>query len=384
VQKNYYATITKALSWARPSSKNPVKITYTAMHGVGHIWAKEAFEHFGLPHYVETKEQLHPDPEFPTVKFPNPEEGKGALKLAMATADANGSPVILANDPDADRLAVAERSQSGEWRVFNGNEIGILFASWVWTSFVKANPTADRSKCAMVSTAVSSKMIKAMAEKEGFQYHETLTGFKWIGNKAVELSEKGVNVLFGYEEAIGFMVGHCNCLDKDGVRGAAVMGQFVSELYARGETLASHLNSLYKKYGSFCIQTKYFFCYQTPVMESIFARLRSGGKDKGYIMKCGDFNIKHVRDQTTGFDSSEKDKRSKLPTTADSQMITYTFENGCVATLRGSGTEPKLKYYVEMSGPDEAAVLRTHQSITEALVTDFLRAKENGLVAPAS
>jgi len=101
-------------------------------------------------------------------------------------------------------------------------------------------------------------------------------------------------------------------------------------------------------------------------------------------MQCGNFKIKHVRDQTTGFDSSEKDSRSRLPTTADSQMITYTFENGCVATLRGSGTEPKLKYYVEMSGPNEVAVMRTHPSITEALVTDFLRPKENGLVAPAS
>jgi len=101
-------------------------------------------------------------------------------------------------------------------------------------------------------------------------------------------------------------------------------------------------------------------------------------------MQCGDFKIKHIRDQTTGFDSSERDSRSRLPTTADSQMITYTFENGCVATLRGSGTEPKLKYYVEMSGPDEAAVTRTHQAITAALVADFLRAKENGLVAPAS
>jgi phosphomannomutase len=386
VQSNYYATITKALSWALPSSARapPVKITYTAMHGVGHIWASEAFKHFGLPPYVETKQQLHPDPDFPTVKFPNPEEGKGALKLAMATADANGSAVILANDPDADRLAVAERLTSGEWRVFNGNEIGILLASWVWTSFVKNNPKADRSRCAMISTAVSSKMIKAMAQKEGFQYHETLTGFKWIGNKAVELSEKGVNVLFGYEEAIGFMVGHCDCLDKDGVRAAAVMGQFVYELYGKGETLSSHLQALYKKYGFFCIQTKYFFCYQTPVMESIFARLRTGGKDKGYLTQCGAFKIKHVRDQTTGFDSSETDSRTRLPITEDSQMITYTFENGCVATLRGSGTEPKLKYYVEMSGADEDAVMKTHQAITEELVMQFLRVKENGLVAPVS
>lgn len=383
VQKLYYETITKSLSWARPSA-NPVKITYTAMHGVGHIWASEAFKHFGLPHYIETREQLLPDPEFPTVKFPNPEEGKGALKLAMATAERNDSPVILANDPDADRLAVAERLPGGEWRVFNGNEIGILFASWIWSCFIKANPSADRSKCAMISTAVSSKMMKAMAEKEGFQFHETLTGFKWIGNKALDLTNQGVNVLFGFEEAIGFMVGHCNGLDKDGVRGAAVMGQFVSALYSKGETLNNQLLSLYKKYGFFCIQTKYFFCYQPPVMEAIFERLRTAGPNGGYIMQCGDFKIKHVRDQTTGFDSSENDKRSRLPTTADSQMITYTFDNGCVATLRGSGTEPKLKYYVEMSGADEAAVLKTHQAITDAIVIHFLRAKENGLKAPAS
>jgi len=382
VAQNYFRTITEQLSWLRPSGSS-LKITYTAMHGVGHRWASESFKHFGLAPYVETKEQIKPDPEFPTVKFPNPEEGKGALKLAMATADAAGSPVILANDPDADRLAVAEKSPKGEWRVFNGNEIGILLASWVWTCFLKQNPKADRSRCAMISTAVSSKMIRAMALKEGFQYHETLTGFKWIGNKAVELTQQGINVLFGYEEAIGFMVGHCDCLDKDGVRAAAVMGQFVTYLYSQKQTLAGYLESLYTKYGFFCIQTKYFFCYQTPVMEAIFARLRTEGPNKGYIMKCGQFTVKNVRDQTTGYDSSEASNTSRLPLTPDSQMITYTFDNGCVATLRGSGTEPKLKYYVEMSGPDAANVLKTHREITDALEREFLRPEANKLVAPA-
>lgn len=113
---------------------------------------------------------------------------------------------------------MAEKQADGSWKIFNGNEIGALFAGWIWSQKLAKDPECDRSKCAMISTAVSSKMLAAMAKQEGFQFHDVLTGFKWIGNKAVELMDAGCEVLFGYEEAIGFMVGACNCFDKDGVK----------------------------------------------------------------------------------------------------------------------------------------------------------------------
>lgn len=135
---------------------------------------------------VPVEEQVHPDPTFPTVRYPNPEEGKGALSLAFATADKAGSTVVLANDPDADRLAVACKHE-GEWRIFTGNEIGAIFGWWAWDTFVTKTPGAAKDKAAMLSSTVSSMVLKTMAEAEGFFYEDTLTGFKWMGNRAREL-----------------------------------------------------------------------------------------------------------------------------------------------------------------------------------------------------
>lgn len=124
---------------------SPVRIAYTAMHGVGYPFVQQVFEAFGHRAPVPVAAQVEADPSFPTVAFPNPEEGKGALKLAMETARANGCSLILANDPDADRLAVAEFDESsGEWRVFSGNEIGVLFAHWEWTKYREVRGPGSR------------------------------------------------------------------------------------------------------------------------------------------------------------------------------------------------------------------------------------------------
>jgi phosphomannomutase len=315
------------------------------------------------------------------------------LALSIATAERNQSPLIIANDPDADRLAVAEREATydvtqadggADWRVFNGNEIGAMFACWCWKQACKDMPAdADKSKYAMVTTAVSSKLLKAIADAEGFRFEETLTGFKWIGNKAVELAAEGVQPLFGYEEAIGFMIGD-TAFDKDGVRAAAVFSEMAQSLYAADTTIAAYLESIYAKYGFFEIQTKYFFCYEPAKMTEIFLRLRGEGKaDADYMWQCGEHKVARIRDQTTGFDSAEPDKKTRLPSTPGAHMITYTFENGCVVTLRGSGTEPKLKYYVEMGGKEErSAVVAKQRAMTVAVVEHFLQPEANGLVAP--
>jgi phosphomannomutase len=149
------------------------RVVYTAMHGVGHAWTSRSFDAFGLPPYVPVEEQLHPDPDFPTVPFPNPEEGKGALALAVARAKASGAGLILANDPDADRLGAAIEVDGGEWRMLTGDEIGLLLGHWMWTKYkLRKGASLDRGKVAMVGSTVSSKMLRAVAEKEGFRYEE--------------------------------------------------------------------------------------------------------------------------------------------------------------------------------------------------------------------
>ncbi|KNC86775.1 phosphoglucomutase-2 [Sphaeroforma arctica JP610] len=345
VLSDYITQCTQRSKSMGTEAKN-AKITYTAMHGVGTPFVARIFKSFEHPDFIPCKEQVQPDPEFPTVAFPNPEEGKSALNLSMAEADRSGSELILANDPDADRLAVAEKQRNGEWKVFNGNETACLLSWWVYETMKKQNPGANPADYAMVASTVSSKYLAAMAKKEGFTFEDTLTGFKWIGNRAIRFTQEGKKVLFGYEEAIGFMVG-VNPPDKDGVHAAAVFGEMMQTLYGQGKKLSEQLDALYVKYGYFISKDSYFKCSSQDTINALFKELR----EPGYPKACGRFGIKNIRDCTTGFDNRYSDNKSVLPTTADIQMITFYFDNGAVVTMRTSGTEPKIKYYSELPGP---------------------------------
>mmetsp|Transcript_17283 Transcript_17283/g.16933 ORF Transcript_17283/g.16933 Transcript_17283/m.16933 type:complete len:523 (-) Transcript_17283:420-1988(-) len=198
----------------RELNKSCPPITYTAMHGVGYKFIVKTMASLGFQTLNSVKEQIEPDPEFSTVAFPNPEEGKGALQLSMDQADKEDSRFILANDPDADRLAIAEKQEDGEWKIFKGDEIGAILANFLFQTHKRKGE--DVSKFAMVASTVSSKLLQKMAEIEGFRFEETLTGFKWIANKAMELDDQGYHTIFSYEEAIGFCCGNL-VRDKDGV-----------------------------------------------------------------------------------------------------------------------------------------------------------------------
>jgi phosphomannomutase len=231
----------------------------------------------------------------------------------------------------------------------------------------------------MLASAVSSKMLAAMARVHGFEFHETLTGFKWLGNRAKDLIDQGKTFLFAFEEAIGFMIGDI-CLDKDGVRAAGVFAELTNHVYHQQHlTLSGYLQSLYQKYGTHSIETKYIRVSAQSDMTVVFDRLKTGtgpsatGVDLGpYVRYCGEHAIVRVRDQDTGYDSGEADRKTQLPVTPGSPMITFTFANGCVATLRGSGTEPKLKYYVEAIGADRAAAEAQLRLMQRAVEVHFL------------
>ncbi|KAJ0398713.1 hypothetical protein P43SY_004130 [Pythium insidiosum] len=381
----YFANLKATLCrYPADNKATTLKIAYTAMHGVGHAFTSRSFAAFEHQPYVPVTAQLLPDPEFPTVAFPNPEEGKGALQLAMETAEANGARLILANDPDADRLAVAEQDpETKQWKIFTGNEIGVLLGHWELMQHLAQHPDADRKQLYFIASTVSSKMLNAVAQKEGLNFVETLTGFKWMGNKTAELRAEGKTVLFSFEEAIGFCVGDL-VKDKDGVCAAAVFAEMAVQLHKQQRTVAQHLTSLYERYGHFVTQNHYVKCYEPAVTARIFERLRNGGK---YWTHCGDFEIAHIRDLTTGYDSEQPDHRAVLPVSSSSHMITYKFTNGCVATLRTSGTEPKLKYYVELAGK----VGQTREEVTatlarqvEQIVELMLQPTENNLERPAA
>ena len=232
------AELLKEEGWEQP------KMAYTAMHGIGHTFAVKSYETFGFTPFRAVPSQMKIDPDFPTVPFPNPEE-KGALDDAKKFCEDNGLDVILANDPDADRLAVAEKDrQTGAWTVFTGDQIGTMLGCWLYEKVGKPSGKVSRrigkqqysspgilfcphsivslvttyhfKPVSMCASTVSSKMLAEVAKVEGFHFEDTLTGFKWIGSRAEELSREGKLALFGYEEAIGFCCGDV-VFDKDGI-----------------------------------------------------------------------------------------------------------------------------------------------------------------------
>ncbi|XP_065173251.1 phosphopentomutase [Atheta coriaria] len=364
-----------------------LKFTYTAMHGVGYTYITEVMKQIGLE-IVPVKEQIEPDPEFPTVKFPNPEEGKSSLDLSFKTADQNGCKVILANDPDADRLAVAEVNSSGKWTVFTGNEIGALLGWWLLQCYKMKNPNSDLKNVYMLASTVSSKILRSMARVEGFNFIETLTGFKWMGNKAYELLGEGKEVVFAFEEAIGFMCGS-SVLDKDGVSAAAHLSTLAVHLYAQELTLQDCLDTIYKKYGNHVSNNSYYICHDGPTISKIFERLRNFNGSRSYPNNIldGKYEIMSVRDLTTGFDNTQPDMRAILPVSKSSQMITFEFNNGLVITIRTSGTEPKIKYYSElcsMAGEsDKEESIELLNEMVTAIVEEFLQPEVNGLIPKA-
>ena len=223
----------------------PPSIAYSAMHGVGHQWAVRSFETFGLRPFKSVPAQERPDPAFPTVIFPNPEE-KGALDYSKSFSESEGCDIIIGNDPDADRLAVAERSrEDGSWCTFTGDQIGTMIGHWLYTQIGKSS---SGDKIAMVASTVSSSMLSVIAKREGFHFEDTLTGFKWIGSKAVELNSNGYRTIFGYEEAIGFAYPDI-VPDKDGISSLAILSELAYNVYHQGKSLKDHMQSLYEKYG---------------------------------------------------------------------------------------------------------------------------------------
>ncbi|VDN54887.1 unnamed protein product [Dracunculus medinensis] len=361
-----------------------LKFTYSAFHGVGLPYFCRIMDVFGFPanNIVIVEAQAKPDPEFPTVPFPNPEEGLSVLKLSIETADRNGSTIILANDPDADRFQLAEKQANDEWRVFSGNEMGTLITWWMWLCWREKNPSADPSNVYFLNSTVSSSVVKTMADKEGFKNELTLTGFKWMGNKADELRTKGKLVILAWEESIGFMPGHS--LDKDGIIAAAIFAEIASYLSSKGSSLTKQLFNIYKKYGFHLMSSSYWFVPKSDTVKNIFTKLR---KDHKYPTIIGPYNVKYVRDLTVGYDNEQVDNKPILPLSTSSEMITFTLSNGSLATIRASGTEPKIKYYIELKtdpGKDEkdlGNVMDELSKLEKVVVDTLLEPELNGLIA---
>jgi phosphomannomutase len=215
-----------------------VTVAYTPIHGVGGAIVSRAFEEAGLPAASATPAQAKPDPDFPTVPFPNPEE-PGAMDLLLAHADAIGADIAIANDPDADRVGVAVPARGGGWRVLRGDEIG-----WLLGDHILRHTSGDDRL--VVTTLVSSSLLGEMAIAAGVHYAETFTGFKWIARAVLERPE--LRFVFGYEQALGYLVTD-RPLDKDGVTAAVVMAEIAAAAKRDGVTVLDRLDDLARRFG---------------------------------------------------------------------------------------------------------------------------------------
>lgn len=355
---------------------SPFEFVYTPMHGVGlEIFNKIIAKNKNYKMNV-VKEQSCPDPKFPTLPFPNPEE-KGALDLAIKTADRSGCKMVIANDPDADRFSVAIKSKN-QWRQLNGNEIGFLFAMY---SIELITDPAKLSKTALLSSTVSSQILSAMAAVHGFMYEDTLTGFKWIGNRAIELKENGYNVPFGFEEAVGYMFGIVN--DKDGISAAIMWLQLYEKWFVNSNTdPIDKLREGYEKYGWFK-QCNGYYKLSSPTQTNIVFKDIRDSYLGDYPSKIGKYKVLEWRDLTLGYDSSTKDNVPKLPSDPSSQMITVKLcdeiGNKIRFTCRGSGTEPKLKVYIEAIARSESESSKLAQDCWDELKTSWFKPNKYGI-----
>lgn len=240
----------------------------------------------------------------------------------------------------------------------------------------------NAEQLAMVASTVSSKFLGRMGEVEGFTFVDTLTGFKWIGNTAMDLEKQGLDVVFSYEEAIGFTIGDI-VKDKDGVSALGFFAEWAVQLYKRGITAYQYLEELYQKYGYFVSENSYFICDDKAKIQKIFDRIRYGDNAQerklNYPKQIGGHQVTGVRDLTVGYDTATEDHKPTLPVSASSEMITFRLANDTVFTIRTSGTEPKIKYYSELRGETEEQARIDLHSVVEAIGDELMEYEKNGL-----
>lgn len=354
------------------------------MHGVGWAIVADIVLRINNSTLVPVPEQIHPDPDFPTVKFPNPEED-GALELAFDTADRANESIVIANDPDADRFAVAQKVD-GSWRRFTGDQVGALLASYLLDEELDS---IEKRKVAMLCSAVSSGMLKKMIDAAGsrFYFEETLTGFKWIGNRAKQLQDDGFVVMFGYEEALGYMFPEVSW-DKDGIAAISTFLCALSHWRKQGLDPWSKMQQLYQKYGHHESINTYFTSPSPTYTKAVFSRIRESGAMARLTL--GSYKIVRWRDITNGTEHGIWE--NKLPVDKTSEMLKFhLIELGSAAatdtaaeekaatkqteitfTIRASGTEPKVKLYLESSSSTEDNAVHHVKEVFSAILKEWI------------
>ena len=339
------AYVARVASLARPNGPREVRIVYTPLHGCGGEIMGRVLEATGFPGPADVEAQFAPDPDFPTVAFPNPEE-PGAIDLAMALAKREEADLIIANDPDADRCAVAAPTSDG-WRMLTGDEVGGLLA----THLLARDPGLTG---VFACSIVSSSLLGKIAGRHGLDYEETLTGFKWISR--VE------GLVFGYEEALGYCVDPDAVRDKDGLSAAVLVAELAATLRSEGRGLSDALDDIARGYGLHATGQLSVRVDDLTLIDEAMRRLRASPPTV-----LGGRAVEAIEDLADGVGG--------LPPT---EGLRYLLDAGARVIVRPSGTEPKIKCYLEVVVPagdgDVESARATAKEALVAIKTDLAAA----------
>ena len=315
------------------------KIVYTPLCGTGNVPVRRALKEAGFENVLVVKEEEMPDSNFAGIEYPNPEDKK-ALTRGIELAKAEGADLVMATDPDCDRVGVAVRTTSGEYAMLTGNQIGGMLTNYIIESQKAENKLKDNG--VLIKTIVTSEFGADIAKANNLEVMNVLTGFKFIGEK-IKLFEENNNektYLFGYEESYGYLVG-THARDKDAVVASLLIAEMAAYYYSKGMSLYEGLQELYKKYGYFKEETISLTLAGKEGLEKI-AEIISYFRNTN-IESINNKKVVEVKDYAKGIDGLPK-----------SNVLKYFLEDESWVAVRPSGTEPKLKFYIAVKGNDEA------------------------------
>lgn len=336
-------------------ARKDIAIVYSPLNGTGYVPVTRALKELGYTHVTLVEEQRLPDGHFPTCPYPNPEI-REAMELGMTYASRCGADLLLATDPDCDRVGVAVRDRSGEYVLLSGNETGMLLLDYLCSQRTKHGkmPAAP----VMIKTIVTTDMAERIAAHYGVKTVNVLTGFKFIGEQIGRLEAQGLrdSYIFGFEESYGYLSGPY-VRDKDGVGAACLICEMFSCYASRGVSLLERLHQLYDDYG-YCLNTLHSYAFDGSAgfakMQAVMQALRTG------VASFGGRRVIQLLDYANGLDGLPK-----------SDVLKFILEGGCTLVVRPSGTEPKLKLYLSVSAESHEAAESVEATIVKS-VENFL------------
>lgn len=343
--------------------QDDITIVYTPLHGAGNVPVQRILKEIGFTHVYVVPEQEQPNGDFPTVSYPNPEDAK-AFKLALELAEKVNADIVLANDPDADRLGIyAKDSATGEYKTFTGNMSGLLIAEYELSQKKLQNKIPANG--ALVKTIVSSNLADSIAKEYDLKLIEVLTGFKYIGEQIKNFEETGSNTyMFGFEESYGCLIG-TYARDKDGISAVMALCEAAAFYKKQGYTLCDQMQNIYKKYGFFKesqISITKEGANGAEEIKNLMEKMRENipesiGKYK--VLEYRDYKKDVKRNMITNEES-----KTGLP---NSNVLYYVLENDAWCCVRPSGTEPKIKFYVGVKANSEEEAINDLKELEKAV-----------------